>query len=509
MKAKSEVVLMCLHNIESKVADRICHGLWWNATDGRRRISLQQTAVRSIALLSIGIGLSSSAIAQYARYPEIVGGVQSIDNRKLPRWLTLDASIRERAEYQSAINFVSGNRPFYGLTRVRLGARFHPSDWFVAYIQLHDTRSFALTSSNIASNMKDTFDIRQALISLRRGKTQLIIGRQPLKFGDERLVGISDWTDVSRTFDAIDLRYGTDNRVDFFTSSVVNICATCLDRSPGGLHFHGVTGSLNSWIPHTSISPYLYVKTNNGVTNRLGRHGTETEFTLGAFEAGDLPSHFFHSAQIAIQRGSYAGQPIDSLAGIIKGGYVAKWGPWAPELSMAYEYASGDRGEGSEKIRTFDQLYPSNHNAFGLVDVFGWQNIKQRRIDLTSKPTPNLTLLLQARSLHLSSRADAIYSGSGGVIVVSPKGGFQSDSLASEIDFSGKYVVHKDVVFNAGIGHLFPGRAMTSSKAGVPLTLGYFSITYRFDLRRPADHGETVSARTKRLHSIPSLGRDE
>ena len=136
------------------------------------------------------------------------------------------------------------------------------------------------------------------------------------------------------------------------------------------------------------------------------------------------------------------------------------------------------------KRRTFDQLYPSDHNAFGLVDVFGWQNIKERRVNLTLKQSKNLSITLQGGSLHLASRYDGIYSASGMRFKATPQGGFASDSLASQFDASGKYILHRDVVFNAGVGHLFPGQAMTSSKAGGPLTLGFFSITYRFEERR-------------------------
>lgn len=449
------------------------------------------------------------ARSQYAHYPEITGGVQSIDNSHMPDWLTLDASIRGRTEYQSAVNFVSGDEPVYELERLRLGARFHPTDWFVGYVQVHDTRSLGLVTKDISANMKDTFDIRQALISLRKGNAQLIVGRQPLKFGDERLIGISDWTNVSRTFDALDLRYGGANRVDFFTSSVVNICATCLDRSQGGLHLHGAVGSLNAWIPHTAVSPYFFVKTFKGVMSKSGETGMEREFTVGVFEGGDLPGHFFHSARIAVQRGTYAGDSSDALAGIVKGGYIAETLPWAPELSAEYEYASGDRDVTERKRRTFDQLYPSDHNAFGLVDIFGWQNIKERRVNLTLKQSKNLSVTLQGGSLYLATRYDSIYSASGMPLKTIPEEGFASDSLASEFDASCKYIFHRDMVFNAGVGHLFPGQAMTSSRAGGPLTLGFFSLTYRFEVRRPTDAGGSLSIRTKRLHSIPSLGRDE
>jgi len=48
------------------------------------------------------------------------------------------------------------------------------------------------------------------------------VGRQVLLYGDERLIGPSDWTNLSRTFDAVKLRWAEKNWwVDAFASTVV------------------------------------------------------------------------------------------------------------------------------------------------------------------------------------------------------------------------------------------------------------------------------------------------
>jgi hypothetical protein len=47
--------------------------------------------------------------------------------------------------------------------------------------------------------MRDTFDLRQGYLNLHyKSKVQFFAGRQELKFGDERVIGISDWT--NKTF---------------------------------------------------------------------------------------------------------------------------------------------------------------------------------------------------------------------------------------------------------------------------------------------------------------------
>ena len=59
-----------------------------------------------------------------------------------------------------------------------------------------------------------------------------------------------------------------------------------------------------------------------------------------------------------------------------------------PRFLGEYDYASGNTRQNLNKINTFDQQYPSNHNAFGLTDLFGYQNIKEERMNLDLTPAP-------------------------------------------------------------------------------------------------------------------------
>src|SRR6202012_408554 len=120
-----------------------------------------------------------------------------------------------------------------------------------------------------------------------------------------------------------------------------------------------------------------------------------------------------------------------------------------------YDYATGNPQTNALRIGTYDQQYPSNHNAFGLVDLFGFQNIKQDRLSLQLTPRSNLLMLLQGGSLHVTTVHDGVSSGSGTSIFAAPAGGFASDSLGSEFDASAKYIYHRSFVTNIGVGHFF------------------------------------------------------
>lgn len=196
---------------------------------------------------------------------------------------------------------------------------------------------------------------------------------------------------------------------------------------------------------------------------------------------GTLPAGFDYDALGAIQRGSRANNSIQASAGFIKLAYLAKQLRWSPRVGAEYDYASGKSAKPNVD-GTFDQQYPSNHNAFGLSDLFGFQNIRQSRINVDLAPSKNLSLLLQAGTLNLSSRQDSLYGSGGTALAPVPAASFASTDIGKEIDVSGKYVYHDFVVFNAGVGRLFSGPVPRSSGLADKGISGYFSVTYRFKI---------------------------
>ncbi|SEB39760.1 alginate export family protein [Terriglobus roseus] len=459
---------------------------------------------RSTYRLMVMLLLSSTyGVAQYARYPKISGDVQALRLKEIPEWLTFDTSLRARVESQSAVNLDRGKGPVYALTRARVGLRFQPTPWFNAYVQAQDSHALGLSSQDASPTMRDTFDLRQAVISFRKRSSQIVVGRQPLRFGDERLIGISDWTNVSRTFDAVLFETEGKNRISVFSSSVVNVYPGRPDRANGGLHLHGAVLALDSVVPRTSIEPFLFVQTVANVSSPLQTRGHETQFTFGAFAAGDLPNGFFYSGTAALQRGSYAGQSIHSGGVIARVGYTARKLPLAPEASVEYDFATGGDPRRPDRRLTFDQLYPSDHNVFGLVDLFGWQNIQQFRLGTTLIPAKGLTVSFQAEDLHLASVSDAAYGAGGAALLLAPSDGFHISHLGTELDLSAKYFKH-DFVTNVGVGHLFPGGVLSEAGKGTPLTIVYLSFTYRFKVQKRDASAATRSHADYLVHNKES-----
>ena len=447
--------------------------------------AMAKTTDRLLLTVFMLLIVVASARAQREMYPEKEGKLQSLHSRDLPSWMKFDMELRGRTEAQTSLGYVSGKDRTYELTRVRGGITLTPCHWLTAYAQFHDTHALGLPVRDVASNMRDTFDLRQGFLDFHyESKIQFFAGRQELKFGDERTVGISDWTNNSRTWDGFDLRLGANNRVDIFSTSVVKVYPTSLDTHGAGLTFHGVEGNIASFVPNTSIQPFVLVRTSPRVLSQQGNPGQETEVTFGSYWSGELPHGFDISGTGDLQRGSYSDNSIHAGAAIVRVGYAAARVPGKPRIEGEYDYATGNPHRNPFRVGTYDQQYPSNHNAFGLVDLFGFENIKQDRLNLSLAPANNFFLLFQGGSLHVASTRDGVYSGDGSLLFAAPDGGFKRDGVGSEFDASAKYILRKSFVINAGVGHFFPGSVMTTAARGAPLTLGYFQLTYRFSVSR-------------------------
>ena len=458
------------------------------------------SATRSIlvALAAIVAFSSIHATAQqtlYADYPQKRGKVEPLQWNDLPSWMTLSMELRGRTEGQTSFNYTQNGDRIYELTRVYGAFEIRPTSFLTGYMQFIDTHALGLPTHVVASNMRDAFDLRQGYFDLHGHPgaipVDLFVGRQELKFGSERIIGISDWTNNSRTWDGFDARIGNKNRVDLFSTSVVAVHPTSLDKHGAGLTFHGAYGSITTWIPKVHLSPYVLVHTVRGVTSNQNIKGNEVETTFGSEVEGVLPAHFDYEANASLQRGSYSNNSIHAGQNFDKLSYTLAKVPWTPRIGGEFDYATGNDHTNANVIATYDQSYPSNHNAFGLVDLFGYENIRQERINLDLAPNKNLSMLIQGGFLNLAQKNDSVYSSSASVTIKAPTGGFATTDLGQEFDASAKYVYHDYLVANIGVGHLFPGSVLIDNKHGAAETIGYFSLTYRFRVDKQAQNSTT------------------
>jgi hypothetical protein len=143
---------------------------------------------------------------------------------KLPPWITFNGQFRDRFEQSGHIGF--GDRSDnHDLTQLRLEMILKPLPWLTLVGETQDAEAFFSSAIPATPPYQNRWDVRQAYLQIGNSKNgwfDVSIGREVLSFGEERLIGPSDWLNQGRTFDAVraDLHHPGYN-VSFFASSVV------------------------------------------------------------------------------------------------------------------------------------------------------------------------------------------------------------------------------------------------------------------------------------------------
>ena len=404
-------------------------------------------------------------------------------NRELPSWIRLSGEYRLRVEDPHGIRFQPGASDFYALNRLRLNLQLTPAKNVKFFFQGQDAR---IVGNQIVSGgppNANPFDLRQAWVELgdlEKRPVSMRVGRQELAFGEERLVGASNWANAARTFDAVRVVLrNRQYRVDAFASSVVVAEVGRFDHHRQGDALHGVYGSTTAWIPKARVEPYTFWRVAPRVRNEANLQGKLDLKAPGIRIAGDLPAGFDYVTEMAFQFGSWAGDDIRAWAGHWRTTHPLGTWTWKPRLRVEYNFATGDRDPRDGRHQTFDVLYPTPHDKYGLADQVGWRNIHHLGISVEAKPSANWTVQARFHDRWLDSPTDGLYAAPGTLLFRDPDGN-SGRHVGEEVDFQFLWNPNPFLQFGAGIGHVFPGEFLRKVSPGKNYTWPYASMTYSF-----------------------------
>ena len=390
-----------------------------------------------------------------------------------------------RFEYRdNNFDFNSGLRTInddsWLLNRFRLRMQLKPAEWLTFYVQGQDAREIASDRADIPGLLgaegDNPFDLRQLYVEIGDAKgspLSLKVGRQVLLYGDQRLIGPLEWSNISRTFDAVKLRYtGKDGLwVDAFISSVVVIDRFGMDDSDkdsllSGLYAHIPTLGIQD----TELYALYFDDTNRN--DHFLTLGTHWKSMPGKFGPWDYETEF------VMQTGKAGGRDLRAFASYIEGGYTFK-APWKPRLGLEYSYGSGDGNAADNKQGAFQNLFPTNHLHYGLMDVFSWSNIHDVALHLSAKPTAKLTTSLDYHVLWLADTAD-IWRRANATTAVRPANAAASNYAGSELDVLVTYASSSHLTLTAGYSHFFAGDYLNATGASSDADFVYLMTSIKF-----------------------------
>lgn len=404
-------------------------------------------------------------------------------NKELPEWLRFAGEYRVRFEGSTGIKGVHENDDAYVLSRLRLDLLFKLGTHVRVFVEGQDSQAGGFNANPDPPVHQDDFDLRQAYVEFRESDTNgwaFRVGRQELGFGDQRLIGPLNWTNTARTFDAAKLTY-TDDRVavDVFASSVVVVQDDRFDRHFDGQNLYGVYSTFKKAVPKGLLDAYVYWRTTPLAPSERGLPGDVDSWTFGTRLAGAASKHLDYSAELIGQRGSFGSDSIRAGAAHARAVWSFVKSPNVPKLRVEYDFASGDASPADGVHGTFDQLYPTNHARYGVLDQVGLKNLHDVRAGFTVKPHSRVTLDVDYLSFWLAHRRDGLYDAGGSLVVRIPTGATDSH-VAQEADIQASIALTRNVSFGAGYGHWFPGPFWKQATPGASRTFTYTMVTYRF-----------------------------
>lgn len=191
-----------------------------------------------------------------------------------------------------------------------------------------------------------------------------------------------------------------------------------------------------------------------------------------------MPARLDYNVEMDAQTGSLGTDSVSAWAG--------HWqlrdtipGKMAPHVTGEYNVASGDRNPADGTRGTFDQLYATAHDKYGLADQVGWRNIHDMRLGFDVSPLRATPITVNDHSYWLAEGQDALYAASGAVLARVPAGA-ASVKVGQEIDIQIARPLSPQLALAAGYAHLFAGPFIKQATPGRPYTGPFVMLTYVF-----------------------------
>ena len=251
---------------------------------------------------------------------------------------------------------------------------------------------------------------------------------------------------------------------------------TGFDRSGGGNRFLGAY--LTAAVPNGSFEPYVFFRRDATLTGEAGVTGDLSATTVGARFAGRLPAALDYNVEMALQRGGLGANDVSAWAGHWQLRETLKT-RGTPKITGEYNYASGDKDPNDGVRHTFDQLFPTPHDKYGLADQVGWKNIHHLRSGFEFTPVKGLPIATNYHSWWLAERRVGLYNVASAIVARIPAGAADRH-VGQEIDVQVTKALFPQLQLAAGYAHIVPGAFLKEATPGASYSHPYVMATYVF-----------------------------
>lgn len=394
---------------------------------------------------------------------------------------------RTRFESRDGVSFGKDVNKTTDLQRTRASMTYTPAKWFVVSGMMQDSR-VPLYGPNANNTFRDSADLQESWFQLfpntKKGPT-LMAGRAMITYGDGRLIGVPQWSNLARTYDHVRVGYVLPKaKFEMLMVSPVKIQIDNFNNPVLGDRVWGTYNTFPNVFRGTFVEAYWlqhYQNHPGGFTGGKKSLGTDhlTLNLYGARFGGPVTSGLKYVIEGGVQHGKVGAAKENAGAFVSTLIDRQKIFGKPVDFSAEYKYASGNPDPADTKhIRTFDQFYPANHDKFGHQDLLGWRNIHNLRSLDTVQLTKAFAVNVMYDNSWLASTKDSLYNGAGKAIATSAKG-TAGRHIGQELDVFATYK-YNHMLWGTGYGYFFKGAFIRKATPGVEPTYAYVFQTYSF-----------------------------
>ncbi len=432
--------------------------------------------------------------------------------------------------------------------KVQLGIHKNFTKDITAKIVIQDARVWggqpgSATGLNTANaNTSESTDIREAWFEVRNllGPVGLQVGRQRLIYGDQRLVGHLDWTNVGRSFDGLRFKYDSSFLKSHVWATVIaesdsdtvgNSSTATLDDAyftgwyntlKFGKHLHAdlyYMGVHKKWIQRTAAittlsgaavsskdrsqqrdNLYTFGTRLTNRTNKKKAPGAldwTVEYAYQTGKTGQFVNAGWDTAQVVVPLPTTLFDATNNpcRTAYTNGGcrlYTEKqvYDAYAFAANIGYtvaktfrfgaEYSlgSGDPNSNDGSVGTFNNLFHTNHLHYGQADQVSWRNMVGRSVNFTwfTKSMGKFRVAYWVIDKH--RRQDKWYAVSGAA-----KTGSSTESASNDktqIGYLKKRLLNElDLTWSVKYKGIFWGFGYSMIRAGEAITAAQDDIAYQ------------------------------
>ncbi|MCG8477017.1 MAG: alginate export family protein [Cytophagales bacterium] len=388
----------------------------------------------------------------------------------LAQEIKVDAQLRSRGEYRNGVKSLKKEDQdgLFGLTqRTRINLHYK-SDKLIIGLTVQDVRTWGDTKQAVANDGAKT-SIAQAWAQvLFNENISLKLGRQPLSYDDQRILGGLDWANQGRFHDVGVFKYNRNgllfdaglafnqpgNFSDIYISNETGPIGNYKNLQFAWFHKSYETFKMSFLLMNAGYQS-IDITPANERTYNMQTYGTHLVKTFGDLKL---------TGSAYIQKGDdAAGNDVNAQLFALKADYKTTD---ALSLSAGYDYVSGTDSKEAAKgeNNSFNNSLATNHKFYGFMDYFfvgnHAGNVGLSDLNLAAAYIFTPTFSGKAIYHYFTSAADILSAQQDGSIKNEDKG------LGSEIDLVLIYNYTKDIQFILGYSEMFASDSMEILKGG-------------------------------------------